>query len=88
MRLLSSVSRLVNSRRIDEHDLRARQRQHALDRRARGLRPRRDDRQLGPQQRVQQRGFPGVGPAQNRDESRAMFHFVILIALAAFATRT
>ena len=68
----------MNSRRVDEHDLRARQSQHALDRGARGLRTRRDNGQLGAQQRIQQRGFPGIRTPENRNEPRSMLHFWLL----------
>ena len=79
--LVEQRRRLVDSRRVHEHDLRSRQPQHALDGRARGLRPRRDNGQLGSQQRIQQRGFPGVGPAENRNESRSMLHVASIFRL-------
>ena len=63
---------LVQARRVDEGDLRVRQvhqPEHAM---ARGLRPRRDDGELLPDQRVQQRGLADVGPADQRGEAAAM----------------
>ena len=50
----------MNSRRIEKNDLGSGRIPHALNRRARGLRLIGDDRDLAADQRIQQRGFPGV----------------------------
>ena len=83
--------RLVNARRIDEHDLRFGRRDHALNGGAGGLRLVRHDRDLLPHQRVQQRRFAGVGPADDRDESRlkpySCCHFLRLADADALHTQ-
>ena len=60
----------VYARRIDENDLRFRQGDHALYGRPRGLRLIGDDGHLLAHQCIQQRGFSGVRPADDRDEPR------------------
>ena len=70
-------SGLVNARRIHKNDLRrgmnllARSHfQHADDAVARGLRLGRDNGDLFAGERVQQRAFAGIGPAENCNKSR------------------
>ena len=60
----------MDPRRIDEHDLRFGQGDHALDGRPRGLRFIGDDGHLLADERIQQRGFSGVRPADDGDEPR------------------
>lgn len=81
----------VNAGRVDEHNLRgretgdtsllapARQFQHAEDPRTGGLRLVRNDGQLLPEQCVQQRRFPGVGPADDGHKSGAEGHAFLIV---------
>ena len=66
----------MNAGRIEKDDLRLGRGHHALDRRAGGLRLIRDNRDLLSHQRIQQRGFSGIRPANDRDESRLNFLFM------------
>jgi len=61
----------VNSRRVGEYDLRAIGRDDALDGRACGLGLIGDDGDFRPYERIQQRRFARIGPAENGDEPRA-----------------
>ena len=82
--------RLVHAGRIHQHHLRRRmprlalglllQRnlKHAMNPRPRRLRLVRDDGELLPQQGIQQRGLAGVRPANDRDETRAKGHSLIM----------
>jgi hypothetical protein len=65
----------VNPGSIDEYDLRAIERQHALYGGAGGLGLVGDDGHFLPHQGVQQRGFAGVGTPHQRDESRLEMFF-------------
>ena len=64
----------VQPGRIDEYHLRVRQILDAGDAVPGRLRPRGDDRELLTDQAVQKRGFPSVGPADERHESGAAGH--------------
>ena len=57
--------------RIDQDDLGVVLDHDAADQRARGLHLARDDRDLGADQRVDQRGFADIGRADQRDEAAA-----------------
>ena len=61
--------RPVQARRIDQNDLRVRTVYDALNAVARGLRARRYDRHFFSDQAIDERRFPGVGPAYDRDKS-------------------
>src|SRR6267142_513090 len=61
----------VQARRVDEDHLRVAAIADAGDTVARGLGPRRDDRELLAHEAVQQRGLAGVGPADEGDEPGA-----------------
>src|SRR4030095_1269639 len=64
----------VQSGRIDEYHLSAREILDPGDAIARRLRSPEDDRQLLADQTIQERRFPGVGPADQRHESGAAGH--------------
>src|SRR5690606_11178767 len=70
--LAEQVARLVQPRRVDEQELHARSRLDAEVPVARRVRLRRDDRALGPEDRVEQRRLADVRPADERDEARAV----------------
>ena len=60
-----------DARRVDEDELRVALDRDAADQRARGLHLVRDDRDLGADQRVDQRRLAGIGRADQRDEAAA-----------------
>ena len=64
-----AVRRLVHAGRVDEHDLAVRVVLHADDPRARGLRLVGHDRELVPDDAVQQRGLAGVRAAEEGNEA-------------------
>ena len=64
---VQAMQRPVDARRVDEHELRRPAGLDAEDAPARGLRLVRHDRDLAADQRVEQRGLAGVGPADERD---------------------
>ena len=70
----------MHARRVDEHELRVGQRLHAQDARPGRLRLVRDDGDLAADERVQQRGFAGVRPAD-----KAMYPVFIVFAPGASA---
>ena len=63
------VFRLVDAGRVDENDLRVVAIQDALNAIARGLRLGRNDGDFAADERIDERGFAGVGAADNGDES-------------------
>ena len=71
---------LVDAGRIDQDDLRVVAIHDALDAIARGLRLGRNDRDLAADERVHQRGFAGVGTADDCDETGFERHEIKLYA--------
>ncbi len=63
------VHRLVDARRVDEHDLPGSAVAHAHDPVTRGLRLVGDDRELLPRKSIEQRRLAGVRPADERHEA-------------------
>ena len=61
----------MNPRRVSENDLRAIGRDDALNGRTGGLGLIGDDGDFRPHERIQQRRFARIGPAENGDEPRA-----------------
>ena len=80
------VRRLVNARRVDEHDLPVRIVADTEDAVARGLRLVGDDGELRADEAVEQRGLAGVRQADERDETR--FHAGSLAGCAAGSCTT
>ena len=74
------IFRLVDSWRIDQDDLRVVAIQDSLDAVASGLRLGRNDCDLAPHQSIQEGRLPGVGPADDGDETGFERHEVKLYA--------
>ena len=73
--LAELVARLVDARRVEEHDLRIRLRENAEDAVARRLRLVAHDGDFLPDERVDERGFPHIRPPDDRHKTRFMFTF-------------
>src|SRR5690348_5377178 len=71
---VESLRGAMNSGRIDEYDLTVFAIEDALDAVARGLRAGRDNGHFAADNCVDERGFPGVGAAENGDEAGAKIH--------------
>ena len=70
-RPVEPAARRENARRVDQQDLRVAVDRDAHQPRARGLRLGADDRDLLPDQRIDQGRLAGVGRADHRDEARS-----------------